>query len=478
MSVAVETIAVGAAVAASLGAVARTSTHRSIHVLGLPFLLVGWLGLLAALAPSSVHRLWFPLGAATLIGLGLGLLLAGRLRGQEQWLLAAGAAVLTVRLPVPTGDGVAMLLAPLYVVIGVGALVLLRSELAMIPTSGPRLPDRGGSTRLLDIGAAAIPVLASLSLIWSIDRPASVQVLGLFLVPFILLYALVRAWLSVGVQLRPAAFVLVASALLAALIGLAQAATRTVWWNPKVIDANRFRADFRTNSLFWDPNIYGRALVVAILAIVGWLLVTRAGRGQLAAAIAALAVLVGALWNTYSQSSWAALATALVLLAVLTLPARMRRWVSFVIIIGVLVAMPVAFERLAGDDASGRQDVVRTGLALAAERPLVGYGIGTFETAARDRARKQGDRTPRLVASHTTPITVIAELGVLGAFAWLLLITSAMAAVLARWRRSAGPSTAVIPGWPIAPVAWASAVFAAIMAHSLLYAGFFEDATM
>jgi O-antigen ligase len=479
----VELLASGAAIAASLGAIARTTRRTRIHRCGVPLLLVGWLGLVAAIAPSSVQDRWPLLVLALLLLLGVGWVLAGWLRGRERWLLAAGGLVLTLRVPIPTGDGNAMLLGPLYVVIAIGALVLLRSSLRIRVR---RLPDRGGATRLLDVGAAALPSLATLSLTWSFDRMASAEALAFFLVPFVLAYALVRSWASSGVDLRPATWALLSGALVDALVGLVQASRREVWWNPKVIDANRFRADVRTNSLFWDPNIYGRALVVAILLVVAWLLVSRLDQVRTLLAVALTALLTLALWHTYSQSSWVALAAGLTVLAVLTQPPRARRWIAGLLVVVVLVGLPYAARGLSGSDATGREDVVRTGIALGAEQPIGGWGIGTFEDAARARALEKGDRTPRLTASHTTPVTVFAELGVLGMFTYLTLLASAVVAVLARWRRSSTPASAAraqgvaadLTGWPDASIIWATAVLVALVAHSLLYAGFFEDATL
>jgi O-antigen ligase len=479
-----------AAVLASAGALARASTRGRVHAAGVPLLVLGWLGLLLAVAPDSVRDRWPLALVAMAVAVVVGWVLAGALAGRERWLLAAGGAFLTVRVPVPTGDDTAMLLLPLYAVIALGALVLTREELARVRASGSslerRVPDRGWATRLLDIGAAALPVVATLSLLWSIDRDASAETLGFFLVPFVLAYAFVRSWASRGVDLRPASWALLASGLVAAAVGLVQAATRQVWWNPKVVDANRFRPDFRTNSLYWDPNIYGRALVVAILLVVAWMLVTRVTRARFAIAIATIAVLVVALWNTYSQSSWVALAAGTSIVAVLTLPPNPRRWVAAALAVVVVVLVPFAADRLAGDDAEGRKDVVRAGIDLAQERPVLGWGMGAFEVAAREQAKRDGDPQPRLTASHTTPVTVVAELGVLGALTYLTLLTAAALTILARWRRTSTPAAAaraagddpLATGWPIAPVIWASAVLPALVAHSLLYAGFFEDATL
>ena len=42
-------------------------------------------------------------------------------------------------------------------------------------------------------------------------------------------------------------------------IGFVEYATRHLLWNPKVIASNQFESYFRVNSLFFDPNIYGRS---------------------------------------------------------------------------------------------------------------------------------------------------------------------------------------------------------------------------
>lgn len=479
-----------ASVVASAGALARASRRGRIHVLGVPMLFVGWLGLLVAAAPDVVHDRW-PLATLALVVTGaVGWVAAGMLVGRERWLMAAGAAVLTLRVPVPSGDGTAMLLLPLYAMIGLGALALMRREFTIVraasDSSARRVHDRGFATRLLDISAASLPSLATLSLLWSIDRNASAEALGFFLVPFMLAFTVVRSWASHGTDIRPAGWALLASGLLAATVGIYQAATHTVWWNPKVIEANRFRPDFRTNSVFWDPNIYGRAMVVALLVVVAFLLASRLTRLRAALAGGALLVLVLALWNTYSQSSWVALAAALTLVAVLTLPPQARRIAAATLALIALVAVPLGVQRLAGDDAEGRADVVRAGIELAQARPIVGWGIGSFEAAVRERARGAGDLDPRLTASHTTPVTVIAELGMFGALAYLTLLTSAALCILARWRRSSDAASRAratrtdpqATGWPSAALVWATGVLAALVAHSMLYAGFFEDATL
>jgi hypothetical protein len=489
MATDVTMLAIIAACAASLGALCRTTRIRRVHAAGVPLLLAGWLGLVTTVLPEALQDRALLLAGMLLVAVVAAWLGARLLIGHERWLLAFGAAVLTIRLPVPTGDGTAMLLGPLYVVIGIGAFVLVRAELRQLRTGERLLPDRGGATRLLDVGAALLPAAATLSLLWSYVPSATAEALAFYLVPFVLSYALVRAWLVAGTSVLPAAITLIASSVVFALVGLLQAATHEVWWNPKVIDANRFRPDVRTNSLFWDPNIYGRALVVGLVAVVALLLVSRVRARTTGPLVVIIVVLLVALWNTFSQSSWVALAAGLALLGVLTIPPRPRRWVAAAALVVLIVGTPIAAQQLSGEGENGRGEVARTGLGLAAERPVLGWGAGTFETAARDRELERGNRDPDLVASHTTPITVFAELGLLGAFTYLTLLTSAVVTILARWRRTSTPGSAARAaasspleleptGWPAAATIWAGAAFVAITAHSLLYAGFFEDPTM
>ena len=51
-------------------------------------------------------------------------------------------------------------------------------------------------------------------------------------------------------------------------VGVYQWLTRDVFWNPKVQIGNAYAPFYRVNSFFWDPSVYGRFLVVAILMLV------------------------------------------------------------------------------------------------------------------------------------------------------------------------------------------------------------------
>src|SRR5207245_4326018 len=127
-----------------------------------------------------------------------------------------------------------------------------------------------------------------------------------FFVPFgVLTLALARLpWSRRWLTILYAQLVLMAVAF--AVIGVYQYATRDVFWNPKVIVGNAYAPFYRVNSVFWAPSIYGRFLVVAIIASLVLVLLGRDRRVALYAGLAICATWVGLLFS-FSQSSFAAL---------------------------------------------------------------------------------------------------------------------------------------------------------------------------
>jgi hypothetical protein len=131
----------------------------------------------------------------------------------------------------------------------------------------------------------------------------------------------------------------VALAVLFVAIGYVEYATRSLLLNPKVIASNQFETYFRVNSLFFDPNIYGRFLATVMLCLTAVLLWTR-DRRTVVLSIVALAFLWGGLVLTLSQSSFTALLAGLLVLAALRWglkPAAIAAGVA--LLVGVVVAL-------------------------------------------------------------------------------------------------------------------------------------------
>jgi O-antigen ligase len=222
------------------------------------------------------------------------------------------------------------------------------------------------------------------------------------------------------------------------------------------------------NSLFFDPNIYGRFLVVVMLGIVALLLWSRSTRTALLGVLA-LVVLWAGLVLTLSQSSFTALLAGLAVLGALRWGLRHAAMVGAAFAVAGVVAVlaapgAVGLDQSADAATSGRSDLVTGGLELFTDRPVQGWGAGAFRREYRRQEKASSERAA--AASHTIPVTVAAEQGVGGLLLYVALALVAIAALTAGLRTGAHRSVAR---------AGVAAGFVAVVVHTLLYAAFLED---
>src|SRR5262249_35801079 len=126
------------------------------------------------------------------------------------------------------------------------------------------------------------------------------------------------------------------------------------------------------------------------------------------------------------------------------------------------------------DISEGHSSLIAGGARLAEHRPLYGYGSASFsQEFARAEDVPPGDTT----ISHTEPITVAAEQGVIGIAGYLALLAAGL------WTMFAG-TRSIAPGFgagfrsledgdraELAPARIAlAAAFSALVAHSIGYA--------
>jgi O-antigen ligase len=376
------------------------------------------------------------------------------------WLLALAAlACVPARIPVTVGSTQANLLIPLYAVAAAAAVALAWELL-------------NGDARSRELGPVALPLAAfvgwtGLSLAWTQDlRQGAIELLAFYL-PFALLAICFArlAWRRPWVLLLLGELVLMA--LIFAVVGVEQWITRDIFWNPKVLVGNTYAPFFRVNSLFWDPSIYGRFLVVGMLAALVVALWTRSLRTVLAAA-AAIAVMAIGLLFSFSQSSFVALAVGVLVAAAFTWRRHALLLVGLAAAVFVIaaIASPNVLHHKGGLNrvTSGRSKLVTNGIKLAVHHPLIGVGIGGFR---HGYAKQQHLRSkePKAAASHDTPITVAAETGLpgLALLAWLFV-----AGALLAFRR-------VAADWYGQAALVFGLIIVAIGVHSLFYNAFFED---
>ncbi len=392
----------------------------------------------------------------------------------DRWPFAiplAIVATLPFRVPLESGGDTANLLVPLYLVIAGAAMATAVKDWRGW-SADPLAPS--GVVRWLPRVLAAVVVLYALQALYSPDFSKSLQNVCFFFVPFALVYALLRDVRWDRELLTWALGVLAIEAVVFVAIGSVEWATRSLFWNDLVIRSNEFHTYFRVNSVFWDPNVYGRYLaLVAVLAMAA-LLWTRDRR-----TFALLTALVAVLWigllPTFSQSSFAALLGGLAVLAALKWS---WRWTLAAVaagaIAGVLVIVAAGgVSKISPDriniDTSGRANLASGGLRLFADRPVYGYGSGSFPKAYREHVKS---RKVPVSVSHTEPITVAAEQGFIGFAAYVALIVVALWTMARGLAWNASPATR--PAGYVARVA-VLAAFVALLVHTMAYAGFYED---
>ena len=265
---------------------------------------------------------------------------------------------------------------------------------------------------------------------------------------------------------------LIVMALVFALVGIEQWINRDIFWNPKLLVGNTYAPFFRVNSVFWDTSIYGRFLVVAILASLVVALFSRSPRAVIAALIAIAVMWLGLLFS-FSQSSFIALIAGLVVATAFAwrwralIPVGVAAAVFLVAVVGGYANVRHAVTNHADGGlnrvTSGRSKLVSNGVKIAVHHPVVGVGIGGFKHAYAKQAGLRG-REPNAAASHDTPITVAAETGIVGLalLGWLLV-----AGFLFTFRRA---------GYDLAGMAALvfGLVLVSIGVHSLFYNAFFR----
>ncbi len=462
-----EVARVGGAVGAVGLALLFVASRRDLRIAGLVAWAVGC-GILATyLAPHGHHRLF-----AAAVVLGLVVCVAGAwLVLRVPWLLAvATLACVPARIPVHVGSTQANLLLPIYGVVVVAAMALAW-ELY------------GEEPRSRELGPLAWPLAAfvgweGLSLLWSQDVKQGAIELLFFVLPFGLItlalarLAWSRAWV-VGLFAQLAAMALVFAA-----IGIVQYEERDIFWNPKVIVDNAYAPSgwfYRVNSVFYDPSIYGRFLVVALVA--GLVVVLRRTDPLWTIALAlAIGITWAGLLPSFSQSSFTALFVAVCVILAIVWQRRHAAYVAVAVVLALIVgglASPQIRHRLEGKSTtsishitSGRSKLVSNGLKIVEHHPVTGVGVGGFKHAYAQVSHLRG-KEPKAAASHTTPITVAAETGVPGL---LLLIWLAGTALAVGFRRLG-------PGFVgTSRLAFAVAL-TAILVHCLFYNALFEDPT-
>jgi O-antigen ligase len=410
---------------------------------------------------------------------------------------------LPFRLPISTGGRTVNLLIPLYLVVAAGTLEYLLPRLLgrgatrarECVSREPAAPTRlafWASPRGVEWLLFASVGLYALQTLYSADRAKAAENIAFFYIPFALLFLILRDVRWTRQLLLRCLAVAVALAVLFAGVGFIEYYRKSLFLNPKVVAANQYDNYFRVNSVFFDPSIYGRFLALVMVALTAAVLARGAAaydrlrRRDVLIGGAVLLWLLAGLVTSFSQSSIAALVLGLWVLGAWSWGVRPALYVAIVALVLAAAFVLVAPASLhlgvkgssggANSATSGRASLVSGGLELFAQRPLEGYGAGSFEREYK-RAHAASGAENAVSASHTIPVTVAAEQGIVGLALYVALLLSAFVVLF----RGAGRS----PPRPkpgdtrlrlASPFRLAiAACFAALVVHTWTYADFLED---
>jgi O-antigen ligase len=203
-----------------------------------------------------------------------------------------------------------------------------------------------------------------------------------------------------------------------------------------------------------DPNYFAALLLPALVFVAFMLVVERRHVVRLALPVLAAVFIVG-LFQTESRGGIIALAATGLLSLFLAGRWRSRALVATALVafVGVTyfgaIASPEArarVTRINAQDSSGRNDLWRVGLSMAADHPMLGVGAGNFTLVSPRYAARPPDivkvdyvvDTPKV--THNTYLNILDELGIPGLALLIVIGGCAFAAASAGLRALArGP---------------------------------------
>jgi O-antigen ligase len=207
--------------------------------------------------------------------------------------------------------------------------------------------------------------------------------------------------------------------------------------------------------LLWSVRPRDGALVAGALALLWVGMVLSLSQSSFAALLGGLAALIALRWRARPVVIGFAVTAAAAVAVILIAPHA----------VGLHNYSERAFNRA----TSGRASLVTGALHMARDRPLWGQGSGSFAVVFTRRQTAPNPNGAKV--SHTIPLTVAAEQGVVGLVAYVALLCAAGRLLFAGLRDRLA-RRADIHAVTRAAVA---AMFVALVVHTLAYAAYLED---
>ncbi len=252
------------------------------------------------------------------------------------------------------------------------------------------------------------------------------------------------------------AFLVAAVAL--ALIAIAQRVLGVFNWRSILIESDDY--SYRANATFADPNNLARFLAISMALAAGSVLVLGPRRLTVYLAGPMLAVSALGIIATASRSGWLMLLLCAFLVVVF---APIARYSKVRITVGAFAALAAFLGFVlaqGGADAErvrslttgmsvigAREFLIRAGWEMFKDNPLTGVGTGNYQHALIVSYLHLIPEWARTTLSHTSVISILAELGVLGLGAFAFATVRVAITLGVTYARSPAPFNRMMTGW-------------------------------
>lgn len=352
--------------------------------------------------------------------------------------LSVGKAVFEVTTPASLTQGISLDLTDIL-------------ALAMIALLATRSKENLGSARAILpvlLPAAAWVALSALSLLDAGESTLALIQL-LIMAKLFLLFVVVASYLAQTGDLAPVLVGLAVIVALEALLGLYQRVSGQSLGLLQLGEAStvaqqpmNLTSTYRVQGTLGHPNSYGMYLVTAIPLIFALLFCSVPRAVRILAGGVVLLGTTGVLLSL-SRSGWACLALALtVVMALAVWQQRLLPGTALLVVSGTMLAVcglnllmdnPIGLRLTSGDQgsAASRVTLAQTALEVVGDRPWLGVGLNNYR-----RMLPLYGATGSIVV-HNVYLLIVAETGVLGLAAFLLLL---LVVLRHAWRLASRPA--------------------------------------
>ena len=252
------------------------------------------------------------------------------------------------------------------------------------------------------------------------------------------------------------AFLLIAAML--ALVAISQRIFHVFNWREILVQSDDY--SYRSNATFADPNNLARYFAVSMSLAVGLLLSTGPRRQTVYLAIPALALCSAGIVATASRSGWLMLVFCTFLVVLVSPISRYTKGKLVFGSAGALTAMLALLLFQGGTDAervkslaSGvqvigqREFLIKAGWQMFKDSPFIGVGSGNYQHALVVSYLDLIPSWARTTLSHTSLVSLLAELGIVGMLAFLLVVVRVGISIVRAYFTTAVEYNRLIIGW-------------------------------